>query len=281
MTGCITMEQINPYIRVAMQSILPAGTEIKRRIIFDYELIYIEKGTFLFGYSDQEYSCHEGQFLLIRPGIAHKFHGINQDLSQPHIHFDMVYDQSSEKIPVSFKDLCDFTIEEKKMIRKDIFDKFPLSPFISFPDTAGILKLFYQIVTNTSSNSKLLLKTRLLEIIDIMISSNFPEFFANDAKNEWTISRQIKEYFDAGQGMSVQLSDLEKQFSYSKYYLDRQFKKEYGVSLMVYRNEKRMQRARALLKEKTVSHTAMELGFSSIYAFSRAYKNYFGHPPST
>ena len=35
---------INPYIRLAMHSVLPRHHVIKRRIIFDYELIYIADG---------------------------------------------------------------------------------------------------------------------------------------------------------------------------------------------------------------------------------------------
>ena len=73
---------------------------------------------------------------------------------------------------------------------------------------------------------------------------------------------------------------LEKQYSYSKYYLERQFKKAYGISLIAYRNEKRMQHARKLLELESVSDVAEELGFRSIYSFSRAFKKQFGICPS-
>ena len=35
-----------------------------------------------------------------------------------------------------------------------------------------------------------------------------------------------------------------------------------------------------LPQSKSVSDVAQELGFSSIYVFSRAYKNYFGYAPT-
>ncbi len=91
---------------------------------------------------------------------------------------------------------------------------------------------------------------------------------------------QLKDYIDAGQGMTHTLDDLAKQFSYSKYYLERQFKKEYGVSLMAYRNQKRMELAQQLLKSRSVSAVADTLGFTSIYVFSRAFKQFFGVSPS-
>jgi len=275
-----TLDQINPYIRIAMPSILPAGIEIKRRIIFDYELIYIEKGNFLFDYNEREYPCCEGQFVLIRPGIPHRFHGILEDVSQPHIHFDMVYEANSRQVPVSFKDIVDFSPEEKQMIRQDIFDGYPQTPFVTFSEKQAVLKLFYELVTNPRNLSGLLAKAKLLELLQEMINDNFPECFALKTNDTWNIHRQLKEYLDAGQGVNARLSDLEKQFSYSKFYLDREFKKKYGISLMAYRNKTRMQRARELLKDMPVSDVAEYLGFSSIYVFSRAYKNHFGHAPS-
>jgi hypothetical protein len=51
----IDRNTINPYIRVAMRSILPAGNQLKQRMIFDYELIYLEKGE-LFVHSLELYS---------------------------------------------------------------------------------------------------------------------------------------------------------------------------------------------------------------------------------
>lgn len=83
------ISKINPYIRIAMRSILRAGKVIKRRIIYDYELIYIDAGEFIFNYNGVDYLCQKGDFIFIRPNIPHSFSGIKRDLSQPHIHFDM------------------------------------------------------------------------------------------------------------------------------------------------------------------------------------------------
>ena len=42
----MTSHEINPYIRVAMPSRLPPFSRIKERVIYDYELIYVEQGRF-------------------------------------------------------------------------------------------------------------------------------------------------------------------------------------------------------------------------------------------
>lgn len=272
------INEINPYIRVAIPSVLSSGTEINKRVIFDYELIYIESGEVVLNYNECDYKCVAGQFLLIRPGISHSFTNINADLSQPHIHFDMIYSSKSAQTPISFKDITEFNQRELSLLQTDLFEQYPTIPFVEFSDKQKALTLFYSVINNSLMNG-LTQKAELLQIIDMMICYNFVNYFINE-KYQNDIADQLKEYIDAGQGISSQLDDLEKQFSYSKYYLERQFKKRWGISLMAYRNNKRMALAEKLLQTENVSVVSEKLGFSSIYAFSRAFKQHFDICPS-
>lgn len=260
-----------------MQSVLKAGTVIYRRVIFDYELLYVEKGEFILNYNEKDYKCQEGQFVLIHPGVPHSFSGINQELSQPHIHFDIIYRKESPQIPISFKDIPEFSKEELSLIHTDIFKNYPKNPFVNFKNKSEALNLFFNIINNPK-NSLLTQKSMLIQIIDMLITDNFPECFLDEIKKYDTI-QQIKDYIDTGYGITLSLDDFAKQFSYSKYYLERRFKKNYGVSLISYKNKKRMQSAENLLKSHSVSFVAEELGYTSIYVFSRAFKQYFGYPP--
>ncbi len=272
------ISKINPYIRVAMRSVLHAKKEIKRRIIYDYELIYIDDGEFIFNYNDVDYLCQEGDFIFIRPNIPHSFSGINRDLSQPHIHFDITHLNDSPAVPVSFKDFPDLTERERAMIRNDFFKNFPQKPLVKFAGKEYVLRLFYQIV-DSGAPCSLQQKAKLILIIEQLIADNFQGCF-KQISSQYPIESQIKDYIDAGQGVFSNLDDIAKQFNYSKYYLDRRFQKKYGISIMAYRNQKRMHAAQELLKNETVSAVCEKMGFSSIFAFSRAFKNYFGYPPS-
>ena len=133
---------INPYIRVAMQSILRKGTKIARRIIFDYELIYIANGEFILNYNETNYRCTEGQFILLRPGISHSFNVSDTDLSQPHIHFDITHISDSRQVPVCFKDLNELGVEERKLIREIFSENTPKNRLLSFPIIKRLLKFF-------------------------------------------------------------------------------------------------------------------------------------------
>ena len=269
---------INPYIRVAMQSVLRKGTNISRRIIFDYELIYIADGEFILNYNETNYRCMAGQFILLRPCISHSFTVTDTDLSQPHIHFDITHMSDSRQIPVWFKDLKDIGSEERKNIREDIFRKYPQKPFVVFSDQKAALETFYAIVNNQKPSS-LTQKGLLVQLIDMIITDNFPEMFVDSTEFVYSIEEQVKDYLDAGQGLTSSLEDIANQFNYSKCHLEHRFKDRYGVSLIAYRNNKRMQSAKIMLVTQSVSAVAEKLGFSSIYVFSRAFKNNFGISP--
>lgn len=269
---------INPYIRVAMHSVIPVSHEIKRRIIYDYELIYIDDGEFILNYNEMDYLCQKGDFIFIRPNIPHSFSCINRDLSQPHIHFDITHLKDSPFVPVSFKDFPDLNDREKAMIRDDFFECFPKTPFVKFSDNEYVLRLFYEII-DSGALCNLQQKAKLILIIEQLIADNFQDSFKQIAAQH-PIERQIKDYIDAGQGISSKLEDIAKQFNYSKYYLGRRFQKKYGISIMAYRNQKRMQTARELLKNESVSQVCEKMGFSSIFVFSRAFKKHFGISPS-
>ena len=54
----MNLSLINPYIRLARESRIPKGHNIAKRVIYDYELIYIEEGSFTFIYGDKSFLCN-------------------------------------------------------------------------------------------------------------------------------------------------------------------------------------------------------------------------------
>lgn len=267
---------INPYVRVAMESVIASGHNIMTRVIYDYELIYVEKGSFTFIYGGMPHHCTEGDFIFIRPGVPHSFLIENGDVSQPHIHFDMTHKPQSESIPVSFKNIDQMTKSERMLIHKDYFSDYPLMPIITVKNKEQFLSRFYSVISG--ENDAIMKKAFLIQLISDIIHDNFPDMLEEPAA--FSVARQIKDYIDAGNGLTMSLDGFEGAFFHSKFYLERKFKEEYGSGIIEYRNIKRMEVAKHLLKKSTVSKTAEFLGYESIYSFSRAFKRHFGYPPS-
>jgi len=77
------------------------------------------------------------------------------------------------------------------------------------------------------------------------------------------------------------LDTLAKYFGYSYGYLSEIFRKTTGEKLIDYYTMRRLESAALLLKENELNSVQIAelLGYSSIYSFSRAFKNYFGISP--
>ena len=268
---------INPYIRLATPSVLPEGHRIARRVIYDYELIYLERGAWTFVYGGVPYLCHAGDVLFIHPGIPHSFDLDRGEVSQPHIHFDVTARPDGDKIPVSFKDLDAMTEGERRQIHKDYFSAYPHTPFLTIGNKAAFFEIFYRIVSGACSPIEA--KGLMTVLLSMIVKDNFPDLMEKQEPS--SVVDRIKDYIDAGNGFSMSLDDFAQFFHYDKFHLERQFKAAFGTSLIRYRNEMRMEYARRLLATKSVTATAEELGFESIYSFSRAYKNRYGFPPPT
>ena len=272
----MNLSLINPHIRLAMESRIPSGHSIARRVIYDYELIYLEEGSFTFIYNDKACHCKAGDIIFIRPGIPHSFDLDLGEISQPHIHFDITHRPQSEMIPISFKDIDKMSAEEREWIHRDHFSPYSPAPLLDIKNRSEFLDIFYSIVSGHSDN--LTKKSLMVKLLGIIFNDCFPELLQSDT--QINVANRIKDYIDAGNGMGMTLEDFAKTFFYDKFYLERKFKEAFGVNLIEYRNKKRMELAKNLLKLHSVSAVAELVGYQSIYSFSRAYKSYFGYAPS-
>ena len=93
---------------------------------------------------------------------------------------------------------------------------------------------------------------------------------------------EAKYYIDGNYTKPASLLDLAHQVGTNEYYLKKYFKQVFGKTVFEYMHEKRMLRARYLLKEegRNVNEVAQYLGIAEATNFSAAFKKYFGVSPS-
>lgn len=95
------------------------------------------------------------------------------------------------------------------------------------------------------------------------------------------LTHDIITYIDQNIFNLKKLGDLENVFFYNVNNLSKIFHAQTGISLHQYFISKKMETASALLeKGESVTEISNKLQYSSIHAFSRAYKKHFNVPPS-
>ena len=279
----MNLNDLSPFVRYAARSYLHAPFKIGRRIIFDYEIIYVDSGLFCLTVEDKEYICKKGDVIFLRPGQPHCLQSIeNCSIYQPHIHFDMNYDAFSESVYISYKDLPDFTEEEKTWIRRDLFADTSIGPLLKITDMDAFRNLLYEIISDFFCKAELYqidLKQKMLRLLQMVIRDNTVTY--EEADPDLEIPVIVKQFIDYNYKNIISLDTLEKQFHYSKYSLSRSFASYTGMPIIKYYNAKRLEYAKEMLREgAAVTRVANELNFSSIYSFSRFFKNAAGCSPT-
>ena len=92
-----------------------------------------------------------------------------------------------------------------------------------------------------------------------------------------------KEFIDFYFSSPLTIEQVAKESCMSEYHFFRLFKAIYGLTPHQYTIRRRLDYGQKILKrdKNAVSIAAIESGFSDIYTFSIAFKNYFGYSPSS
>lgn len=149
-----------------------------------------------------------------------------------------------------------------------------------------------------STYSQIYMKVYIAELL-VKIDNNFSFFSYDDTfkmmqwdsvelddkenlqiKNKEDRIEQMKQYIEENLDEKLDLQTLADMFYLNKYYLSHYFKKETGFSVNKYILNRKISRAKWLLKENlAVSEVALEVGFSNYTYFINAFKREVGISP--
>lgn len=99
-------------------------------------------------------------------------------------------------------------------------------------------------------------------------------------QNEQLIAEAILAYIEAHLHEPISLDDVCSALCFSKSYIKRVFKEQTGASIMNTVLNRKLQEAKVLLENLSVTQTADALGFSSIHYFSRLFHQKTGITPT-
>lgn len=276
----MNINTFSPYIRRAIYSTILSPFIIRERILYDHELIYVTDGTCAITVDGKEYTVKKGDCIFFPPNVPHELHSIGDAaFVQPHIHFDALYSDKSERTPISFQSRDQMSDEELTLIQENAFSDCNI-PYVFTPiHKERFVSLFFEIIDIFQEKKQgytLLYKAKMLELFALL----FEQFEGKNAVQAQNIDTNgylssIKSYIDSNYRQQISLDRLAMQFFVNKYTLLRQFKDAYGLGIIAYYHALRIDYAKRKLSSTDLSITeiAKKLCLGDVYTFSRFFKS--------
>ena len=277
----------SPYVRFAHNHRCPAPLEIAKRVIYDFELIYVNKGTVNGFVDDMPLCAKRGDIIFLRPKRPHRLTFEGEYVHNPYIHFDFHEDKLSPEIPISFAlPDADFSRTEH-YFRDDSFltGAYALSSKISPKNAQGFYSLFLDIIQTFELRMpyyELHLKSKMFSLLSKLFEE---QYWTRNAPYRSGIDTAISAriYIVNHLAQELTLDEIADELSVNKFYLVKLFKKLFGITPIRFHAEMRINMARRLLQApgyNSISQVSDAMGFGSVQAFSRTFKQIDGVPPS-
>ncbi len=233
-----------------------------RKGLVSFLFFVVVSGSGILMYDGEKYFLKEGDCIFIDCRKSY-YHESSEDLwTLKWVHFygfNMagIYDKYMERCgmpyfrPNSIGDYCD-TLDE-------------LFNIASSDDYIRDMKIF----------------ERLSKILTLVMEDSWqPHKNRKYSKKKQNLS-EVKAYLDEHFAEKISLDYLSELFYINKFYLTRVFKEQFGTSINNYVLQKRITKAKQMLRftDKTVEEIGLECGLGAGYYFSRMFKSYEGISP--
>ena len=292
------LNYISPYIRRAWDGHMSQGWYLKERCIYDYEMVYIMEGKAIITIGEQKYDASEGELYIFKPGIKHSMKSYpHVRLRQPHIHFDFIYNDLSEKIPVSYsqheneiKHENESRIQKKRRYFKNQKD-FEIPDRIILGEKRDKVEQVFLTIINEWNNpgplTFLKCKYLMIMILVLILEINLPcmpinkeNYLQGNLTNEKL--NIVKEYIMQNYSSKISLDELSYVSGLSKNHLIREYKKKFAITPVAFLNEFRIKKAKMFLSSGcySVKAVSVKVGFSDTNYFCRVFRKYSGETPA-
>lgn len=281
------LDRLSPYVRVAMDSWLADDTCIDR-MIWDYEILLLKQGRLQVTVEDTAYSGEPGDIFLFKPRQRHAIRVPNGETAhQPHVHFDLIEAPDSADVRISYKQTEDMNDTEIEWFRKDMLSEgeWQLPNHISLRSHLAFEELLFELIREYEMRMpfyQVRVKSLMLELLVCL----FREVRMNQLTEQperYELLYEVQRYLNIHAHHEVTLDELSARFHLNKHYLVGLFRQAFHITPIQYHQRIRLNRAKNLIRHtrQSIEQIAGSLGYSSIHAFSRAFKNKEGVSPTS
>lgn len=235
-----------------------------RKNLISYLFFVVESGSGTLNYMNNEYTLHSGDCVFIdcRKPYAH----VTSDKNLWKLHWVHFYGPTMNSIYEKYIERGGLTA-----FHPDNIDLY-----------INLMDKLYQIATSTDYIKDMIIQEKLSSLLTLIMKESWhPEVSRRSSPKKQNLIA-IKEYLDINFTEKITLDSLSKMFFINKYYLTRVFKEQYGISINNYLYEKRITRAKQLLRftDEPIEKLCVRCGIDDANYFTRLFKKIEGITPS-
>lgn len=271
---------------------LSTPREFDDLILLQLGEIYCENGANVEKHTHDEF--FEITYVISGKGIA-RANGIPTQISQNELFISLpnetheIISDSVEPlryyfIAFNFKQDSQFhnILYQEKIIKLNAHSRIAKSSVIG----SSFAELISQLENpNEYSNLKfqLLCKVLAVNVIQIYKKIYTKNYNSPIINNDQVLYHKIISFIDNNLTKIDKLSDIAEYLNYNYVYISRIFKKKFGKTIYTYFSDKKLELAKQLITNSDMSLTEISthLNYSSIFVFSRIFKNKYGISPNS
>ncbi|NBD25272.1 helix-turn-helix transcriptional regulator [Paenibacillus glycinis] len=288
----IGLQQLAPYVRYVHYNEGDERYRVPRRIIYDYEFIYIVRGSALFTLGEEETQLKAGDLHVIPPltpnacrvpeGGSFAYYACHFDLLYMGLELDFSDDVY---VRVDYANLPEVPVQEELLERPvQTFADFELPAFVRTVAShkygerfADLLALFERRPFGYQAR----MRACLLDIVGLLLEeTHTAEGIRQDSPHKPMITEMIAILHGGGEP-EAELELVVRRYGMTPKYARALFKQATGLSWTRYLTGLRMERAKELLREGglSIAEIAERCGYEDLHYFSRLFKKLEGLPP--
>ena len=258
----------------------------------EYILYVVESGRMCISSGGEAMELSEGDVCFFDKG-EHQMPLASTDCSFWYLHFDT---DAPRVLDMSDDEYCE-SVRRRKMefIKSDVYGRSSYDSIRAqimrrvHIDDKSSLSLLIGILKNNSISygyntpewrlNVSCAAAKLLMILENVTYESLEKGYSGKNGRVMAMVERIVDYITEHFRENFGSADIERDLFINFDYANRIFKKNTGYSIIKYRNRLRINTAKALVIDKPLSEVAQEIGFGSIYYFSRCFKSFEGISP--
>ncbi len=270
-------KSLRPYVRQAREQKVKAPEELPKRWLVAYQIAIITEGEAIIHLDDVSHNLSKGNVVFIPPNMAHSY-TIKNDFSKFMVYFDTNYTELSRTRNISSSTPPEeISNQRKAYLQTNIYENYNL-PYIYTPDNFdNYINCWLGIKEAIQKNNSYVAEIRMTNLLNLIHS----ELGITKIKDKIDYCEAVKDYIDAGFERIITLEEIAALYEINKFTISKKFKERYGITVIAYYNQKRLEYAKAELSDPNASVTKISehLNFTDIYTFSKFFKMHTGMSP--